>query len=209
MTITIFGATGMVGQQLVKLALFAGHTVRAYGRNVNELIDDAERNDNLQLIKGGLFDKGDVEKAIKGADAVLSALGGSMDGSDQTRSLGIKYIVEAMEKHDVKKIVAIGGMGCLQADEDTLIAETENFPAQFKPVTEEHLKALHYLRSSGLEWTFVCPPTINDGDATGVYHTKIDYNPGGYTIHSGDLAQYMLSEMQRGEHIHYKVGIAN
>ena len=34
MTITIFGATGMVGKQLVQQALFKGYTVKAFGRNV-------------------------------------------------------------------------------------------------------------------------------------------------------------------------------
>jgi len=30
----VFGATGMVGKQLVQQALFKGHHVRAFGRNV-------------------------------------------------------------------------------------------------------------------------------------------------------------------------------
>ena len=34
MIITIFGATGTVGKELVKQALFNGHQVRAFGRNV-------------------------------------------------------------------------------------------------------------------------------------------------------------------------------
>jgi uncharacterized protein len=209
MTITIFGATGMVGKQLVQFCLLEGHTVRAYGRNVHELIDDAERNSNLDLIKGGLFDKSDVEKAIKGSDIVLSALGGAMDGTDQTRSLGIKYIVEAMEKHSVRRIIAIGGVGCLQADDNTLIYETESFPEIYKAVTEEHLKALSFLQKSALQWTFVCPPMIEPGEPTGIYKTKIDYPAAGGTIFSGDLAHFMLSESKRSDFIKAKVGIAN
>ena len=48
MTITIFGATGMVGKQLVQQALFKGHTVKAFGRNVFAELPMEE--DNLQLI---------------------------------------------------------------------------------------------------------------------------------------------------------------
>jgi uncharacterized protein len=209
MTITIFGATGMVGKQLVQFCLLEGHTVNAYGRNVHELIDDAERNTQLHLIKGGLFDKSDVEKAVKGADIVLIALGGAIDGTDQTRSLGIKYIVEAMEKHTVKRIVAIGGMGCLQADDDTLICETDSFPEQYKAVTEEHLKALSFLKHSTLHWTFVCPPMIQPGEPTGIYKTNIDYPAAGGTIFSGDLAHFMLSEAMQSHFTKAKVGIAN
>jgi hypothetical protein len=209
MIITIFGATGTVGKHLVRQGLLAGHTVKAYGRNIHELIDDAERNSNLQIIKGGMFDKNDVVAAVKDSNVVLSALGGSIDGSDATRSLGIKYVVEAMEKHKVERIVAIGGLGCLQADEDTLIAESEDFPKQFLAVTEEHLKALQQLRMSSLAWTFVCPAAILDADVDGKYHTKVDYAPSMENINAGNLAQFMLTESERNNYVHYKVGIAN
>jgi putative NADH-flavin reductase len=209
MTITIFGATGMVGKQVMKQALFAGHTVRAYGRNVFELITEEERNDNLQLIKGGLFDKSDVEAAVKGSDIILSALGGAMDGADNTRSLGMKYIVEAMEKKGVKRIVAIGGIGCLQADADNLVGETESFPEEYKSVTAEHLKALSYLKNSNLDWTFVCPPMINDAKVTGIYETKIDYPTNSFSINAGDLAQFMLLAATLQEFSKTKVGIGN
>jgi uncharacterized protein len=210
MKLTIFGATTLVGLHLVKQALIAGHTVTAYGRNVHELIDMQEQNENLHLVKGGLFDKSDIEAAIKGADVVLSALGGATDGSDNTRSLGMKYIVEVMEKKEVNRIVALGGYGCLQADEDTLLAETESFPEQLKAVTEEHLKALHNLRTSDLEWSFLCPPTIVEGDVTGLYHTKADYAfENTVSLNAGDVAQCMLSEAVQNNYIHVKFGMGN
>lgn len=208
MTVTIFGATGMVGKQLVHFCLHNGYRVNAYGRNVHELIEDAERNEHLSLIKGGLFDKSDVEKAVKSADFVLSALGGAIDGSDHTRSLGMKYIVEAMEKKNVKRIVAIGGIGCLQADDNTLLYETDSFPEQYKMVTEEHLKAYDYLKNSGLDWTFVCPPLITEAEPTGHYDTSINYPAKGNTIRSGDLAQFMIQEANQLKFPKLKVGIA-
>ena len=39
MVITIFGATGMVGTKLVAQALAKGFVVKAFGRNVENLID--------------------------------------------------------------------------------------------------------------------------------------------------------------------------
>ncbi len=76
MIITIFGATGLVGKQLVQQALFRGHTIKAFGRNVFTALDMDEKN--LQLIKGALFDEKDVLSAIKGSDAVLSSFGGDL-----------------------------------------------------------------------------------------------------------------------------------
>ncbi|GAB2812340.1 NAD(P)-dependent oxidoreductase [Ferruginibacter profundus] len=209
MTIIVFGATGMVGKQLVQQALFKGYTVKAFGRNVfSEFETDTE---NLELIKGALFDEGEVQDAIKGCDAVLSALGGGFDGNDKTRTLGIKNIIAQMKKNGVQRIVAIGGMGVLNADEHTLIQDTENFPKEMIPVGKEHQQAYQYLKESGVDFTFVCPPTIKDHEATGAFTTSADYlpEPNNYTINSGDLALFMLSELEKNEYVKKRVGISN
>ncbi len=148
MNLIIFGATGMVGKELVKQALHKGHKVKAFGRNV--FTEDLPKDDNLELVQGALFDEGQVYKAIKGVDAVLSVLGGSTAETDVTRSLGMKNIVAQMEKAGIKRIVALGGMGSLNADEDTLILDTPEFPAAFFHVSKEHYKALGFLKASDL-----------------------------------------------------------
>jgi uncharacterized protein len=210
MIITIFGATGMVGRYLVKMALWQNHTVRAYGRNVHELLDDQERHPNLQLIKAGVFDKSDMDKAIKGADVVLSVLGGAFDGTDNTRSLGMKNIVEAMKKNGVKRVLGVGGLGVLNAADGKYIFEQEGFPQQYLPVTQEHFKAYEHLRDSGLDWTFVCPPDIHNEPTTGEYLLAADYPAGGQgKINAGDIADFMLKEMTAGNYVQKRVGMSN
>ncbi|MBP6432058.1 MAG: SDR family oxidoreductase [Ferruginibacter sp.] len=209
MILTIFGATGMVGKQLVEQALFRGHTVKAFGRNVFSELPMEE--DNLQLIKGALFDEKDVLGAIKGSDAVLSSLGGDFGGEDKTRSLGMKNIVAQMEKTGVNRIVAIGGLGVLQADENTLVIDEEDYPKEYIPVGLEHKKAWEYLLNSHLDWTFVCPTNIIEGKPTGKITTATNYlpNPNKYQISAGNLALFMLSELERNEFIKQRVGISN
>jgi len=209
MKLIIFGATGMVGKQLVKQALFNAHSVKAYGRNV--FTEDLPNDEQLELVQGALFDEGQVLKAIKGCDAVLSALGGGFDGSDKTRSLGMKNIVEQMKKAGVKRIVGIGGMGLLNADETTLLIDQENYPPEYIPVGREHEKAYAYLSKSGLDWTFVCPPDIINKEATGAFNTNADYppTPNNYKINAGDLALFMLAELQKNNYLQKRVGISN
>ena len=209
MTIIVFGATGMVGKQLVQQALFKGHTVKAFGRNVfSEFETDTK---NLELIKGALFDAGEVADAIKGCDAVLSALGGGFDGNDKTRTLGIKNIIAQMKKGQVQRIIAVGGLGVLNADEHSLIVDTEHYPKEMIPVGKEHQQVYEYLNESGLSWTFVCPPQILDHEATGAFSTNADYLPeiNNNTINSGDLALFMLNELEKNEYVKQRVGISN
>ena len=208
MHIIIFGATGQAGLQLVKQALWKGHTVKAFGRNVYDIID--MENERLTLIKGALFDEAEVREAIKGTDAVLSALGGAFDGTDKTRSLGMKNIAAQMEATGVRRIIGIGGMGVLNADEKHLLLETEGYPAEYLPVGGEHLAAYEILKQSNLDWTFVCPPDIVNAEATGSFHTRADYPPEPVkSITTGDLALFMLGELEKNEFARKRVGISN
>ena len=209
MNLIVLGATGMVGKQLVQQALFKGHHVKAFGRNV--YTTDYLQPDKLQLVQGALFDESEVYNAIKGCDAVLSAIGGAMDGTDKARTLGIKNIIKQMQKAAVKRIVAIGGLGVLNANENSLLVDEEDYPPEYKPVGLEHKKAYELLNESGLDWTFVCPPNIINEGPTGHYVTKANYppEPNNYKINAGDLSMFMLNEMEKNEFVKHRVGISN
>jgi putative NADH-flavin reductase len=209
MIVTIFGATGTVGKQLVKQALQKDYTVRAFGRNV--FTAGFPENKNLHLITGALFDKDQVLHAIEGADAVLSALGGATDGTDKTRSLGMKNITEQMQKAGVQRIVAIGGMGSLDAPDGEIFMNRPGYPAKFLAVGREHWQAYQHLVTSGLQWTFVCPPDIIDAESTGLFRTETNTvpEPNSFKINAGDLAMFMLKEMNEKKYIQKRVGISN
>ena len=210
MIITVFGATGQVGKRIVTLALAKGFTVKAFGRNIETLIDKDLHDDNFTAIKGYVFDAEEVFNAVKGSDAVISALGGSFDGSDKTRSLGIKNILHAMKLTGVNRIVALGGLGVLNATETTQIIETPQYPQMYYPVGKEHQQAFNYLQASNLDWTFVCAPDIIDQDETGKYVTSADYppTPNYYKINAGDIAHFMVDEITANQFIKHRVGIS-
>ncbi len=209
MKLIIFGATGMVGKQLVQQALFNGDHVRAFGRNV--YTTDYLQTENLQLVQGALFDETEVFNAINGCDAVLSAIGGASDGTDKARTLGMKNIIKQMQKAGVKRIVGIGGLGVLNASEISLLVDQDDYPATFKAVGLEHKKAFELLRESDLNWTFVCPPDIINEGPTGHFVTNADYPPeqNNYKIYAGDLALFMLNELVKNEFVKHRVGISN
>ena len=211
MIITIFGATGQVGIRVVRMALAKGFHVRAFGRNIEGMIDEDLRNENFEAVKGYVFDEKEVRNAVKGADAVISALGGSFDGTDKTRSLGIKNIVKQMEAAGTKRIIAIGGMGVLKDDEYEYMLKNPDYPEQFIAVGNEHLQAYQFLNNSNLSWTFLCPPNIIDADATGEFITAADYppQPNQYKINAGDLALFMLNEIADNNYVCQRVGISN
>lgn len=209
MILTIFGATGQTGKQLVKQALHNGHSVKAFGRNVYtaSLPDDKK----LELITGKLFDEDEVQQAIIGSDAILSVIGGAFDGSDKSRSLGMKNIVAQMKKAGVDRIIALGGKGILDDGNGDLIMEAPSYPRQYIPVGSEHFKAYEILKSSGLRWTFVGAPDLIDAEPTGSFHTSAEVapTPDNNKISTGDLALFMLKELSKNEFVGKRVGISN
>lgn len=206
MKLVIFGASGRVGKYLVKQALLMGHHVRAFGRNVHLLPDETPL---LHKIKGAVFDKDEVFHAIEGTDAVLSVLGGSFDGLDKTRSLGMKNIATQMEKAGVKRIIALGGAGVLDHPDGGLVIDRSDYPVEYIPVGKEHQAAWEILENSKLDWTFIASPDIIDADVTGKYLTNVnELPPGGIgQINAGDIALCMLQELDRKDHVKQRVGI--
>jgi putative NADH-flavin reductase len=88
--------------------------------------------------------------------------------------------------------------------------EEPEFPEQFLPVAREHTQAFLNLQQSPLEWTFVCAPTINDEDATGNYITNDTYppTPNKNFITAGDIADFMMSEVEQPKHVKQRVGMS-
>jgi putative NADH-flavin reductase len=210
MTVTIFGATGMVGKQLIIHSLAKGWNVRAFGREIDSLIDKDLQTEKFTAVKGYVFDAGDVQKALKGSDAVLSAIGGAVDGSDQTRSLGIKNIVAQMEKYGPRRIVAVGSVGVLDSEDGNGPGfEQEGYPQEYVPVGREHFAAYMHLKKSKLDWTFMCPPDILDKEADGKLETIPEGSANSWEINAGNLALSMVQAVDSEKFSHQRVGISN
>jgi len=70
--VLVFGATGGTGRALVEQALEQGHVVTAFARDPAKV---RGAHQNLTVARGNMLDLNSVEAAVKGQDAVLSALG--------------------------------------------------------------------------------------------------------------------------------------
>jgi uncharacterized protein len=178
--IVVFGATGRTGKYMVQYALEAGHAVTAFVRDASKLNME---HPNLRLVIGDVAETGKVEKAIEGKDIVISALGtNQIDGpAVNMMSEAMKVFVAAMNKYHVKRVLAVGGLGVLQLNETMQILDKPDYPALYKNVGEGHNKVYQVLRSTGLDWTFVCCPDIIDGARTGMYNVKKEYPAPGCT----------------------------
>lgn len=204
--IAVFGASGRTGQRVVRAALAQGHTVRALMRDPSRLTSDS----GVTQIEGDVLVAADVEQTLEGADGAISVLGGGTTADPgRTRSLGMHNIIQAMRAEGARRIVAVGGGGVLDSTTGPgRRSEQPGFPAVFQLVTAEHYAAYEFLRDSGLDWTYVCPPDIPDADATGNYRVAADVMPDKpKALPTGDLAEFLVREYAAREFVGHRVGI--
>ncbi|MBF0754272.1 SDR family oxidoreductase [Jeotgalicoccus nanhaiensis] len=205
MRILILGITGRVGSEIAKLALEDKHQVTALVRTPEKI---TSKDENLSVIKGDVTIKEDVERAMKDADAVISAL--NTDGGE-TLTESMPLIIEAMKAEGIKRIVTIGTAGILNSrvEDDALRYQSSESKRKLTRAAEEHHKTYELLEASELDWTVVCPTYLPDGEATGEYREERNYLPeDGKKITVGDTAEFAYKQLESDEYVQSRVGIA-
>jgi len=158
MNLVVLGATGGTGRLVVEQALAVGHTVTALVRSPERL---TLRNPNLHVIAGQPTDPSAVSRALDGADALISTLGGSGSLiSDSTQA-----IIDAAPKAGVSRVVVLS----------SFLVERERFDPVTRLLTGLAMGSMikdksageKALRDSDLDWTIVYASGLTDGPASG------------------------------------------
>lgn len=149
MKIAVIGACGRTGKLVCKQAAKRGHIVVGLSRNKCGNLD-------IHFVIGDALNKKDVDKAIKGADAVISAVGHIKLNEKQTQTKIIKNVIESMDKHSVKRVVSLTGSGVrVQGDRVSLLDRALNIPLKMvdKSRVTDGINHYHALKRSDLDWT--------------------------------------------------------
>jgi len=83
MKLVVLGATGGTGLEIVRQAIHQGHSVTAFVRSPERLQQFADR---INVCRGDLLNSKDLEHAIQGHDAVISAFGPRAPIEKRTRA---------------------------------------------------------------------------------------------------------------------------
>jgi putative NADH-flavin reductase len=209
MKLTIFGATGGTGLHLVPQALDAGHHVTAVVRDATRL---PFRHANLDVRVADVLDPAAIEPAVKGADAVLSALGPRGRKAPPVCAPAVHSMLTAMRASGPRRIVAVSAAPVPDHDPgDGLLLRLTLRPllrALLRDVYADHGRMEQELRDSGLDWTIIRPPQLLNRPFTGRYRTARNQNVrGGHRISRGDLAHAMLRLLDDNTSIRTTLGI--
>ncbi|KUL46519.1 epimerase [Streptomyces sp. NRRL F-4489] len=194
MKLTVLGASGGIGREIVSQALADGHDVTAALRNPGKLV---QRHPRLTVLRTDPLDPASVEPAVRGADAVLSGIG-QAGRHDPLRpaSTSARAVTEAMAATGVRRllVVSAGPLNRTGAGQPFLGHRV------FAPLLWAVLKEVYtdlermeaILRATDLDWTSVRPPRLLDKPGTGHYRHAIEAGPAGNSIPRADVARAML-----------------
>ncbi|MEM9539442.1 MAG: SDR family oxidoreductase [Cyanobacteria bacterium P01_E01_bin.42] len=194
MKLVIFGATGSTGRQIVEQALEDGHAVTAFVRDPAKL--DCDRP-NLTTIQGDVLDFNAVERAIRGQDAAICALGGGKNLTSTIRSQGTQNIIEAMEKNGVRRFICQSTLGTGDSWENLdFYWKYVMFGFLLRKVFADHQKQEQIVKQSDLDWTIVRPGAFVEGERTGRYrHGFPRTEKTKLAISRADIADFILKQL--------------
>ena len=135
MKILVIGASGLLAKPVIKHFDQNGFELRLFSRSVNESMFPGK---NYEFFQGNIFNRNDLEKALKGCDAVHISIGRLKEGE------AVKTVLSVVNRDAVKLISYVSGA--------SVKAENTWFP-----MVKEKFEAEQALINSGIPYVIFRP----------------------------------------------------
>jgi len=186
-----------------------GYAVTALVRDPSRLhVDHPE----LTVIQGNVLDYASVEAAVRGQEAVVSALGHKrFFYPTRILSEGTRNILRAMETHRVQRLVCetslgIGDSAGRMGLYFTLFTIPVILPFYFWDKTRQE----RMIAESNVEWVIVRPGVLTNADKRGRFRHGRDVGSFLWTVRisRADVAEFMLDQLQSDTYLRAAPGVA-
>ena len=213
----VIGATGYVGQAVVKELASRGHEVTAFVRDITK----APQADNVTAVVADVH-SADFANQLQGFDAVVSAFKVSYPSANfrQDYLTGANAIVEAVKVAKVPYFLAVGGAGSLFVAPDVQLVDTPAFPQEIHELADTvRVFANDLLDRRDINWAFISPRALLGAtgsyseEPTGEYRLGDDNLlmntdiPAGISV--ADLAIAISDDVENQAHLHKRFTAAS
>ncbi|MGY1821969.1 NAD(P)-dependent oxidoreductase [Geodermatophilus sp. SYSU D00079] len=172
MRVLVVGATGGSGRAAVDALVARGHEVTAFARRAGADLGD---RGGVRPVDGDATVAADVERAVRGQDAVVVTLGisehplrvrllGAAGTALDVRSRGTAQVVAAMRRHGVRRLVVQSSYGVGETWARLPLSSRLVLALLLGPQIADHERQERLVRDSGLDWVVVRPVYLTDGD---------------------------------------------
>ena len=208
MSLGVVGATGGTGLEIVRQAIEHGHSVTAFVRSPERLKPFWDR---ITVKQGDLLNSDELERVIRGHEAIVSGFGPRAPVSKADANLLQRFAVAltgAMLHAGVTRVVVESVAFLFR---DSIVPPAYRLGRLFFPGTVVDASAMERVfGESELDWTIVRPPRLTDKPYTGKYRVREGHLPRfGFTISRADVADFMIKVVENRSSIGKIVGVCD
>jgi len=193
--ILVLGATGPTGRQIVSQAIDRGYDVTALVRSPRK----AAELKGATLVIGDARDEKALRQAIKGREAVISALGTPASPFYEVTllSTATQALVKAMNAERVSRLIAVTGIGAGDSKgHGGFLFDNMIFPLLLRNVYADKDRQEAIIKNSGLAWTIIRPSILNNKTERRAIRALTDLNAfNGGSISRADVASFLLDQV--------------
>jgi nucleoside-diphosphate-sugar epimerase len=216
MKVLVIGATGGSGRAAVTALLDRGHDVTVMVRTVEAqqtfgdgpigVIGDATRPD-------------DVDRAVRGQDAVIVTLGitenpvrvrlrGPARTALDVRSTGTRNIIDAMQRHGVRRLIVQTTYGVGDTDGRLPLRYKLMFSLLLGPQVADTVIQDRFVHESGLDWTLVQPVNLTDSTDAGDAFTSTSGELTGWQVARSKVGRVLASAVDDEANVRRTVSVS-
>jgi putative NADH-flavin reductase len=206
--LVVLGATGGTGLEIVRQAMKRGHSVTALVRSPDRLKPFGGR---ITVRRGNLLDSADLQKVIRGHDAVVSAFGPRLPLKKDDEHLLEQFacaLTSAMLQTNLRRVIVESVAFLFKG---AILPPVHLLGRLLFPRTVADATAMEQIfAESGLDWTMARPPELTDRPYTGKYRVREDHLPRfGFKISRADVADFMIKAVENRSWIRKVVGMSD
>ncbi len=208
MKLLVLGATGGIGLEIVRQAVARHHSVTAFVRSPGRL---AAFQGRIAFEQGDLLSTSELERAIQGKDAILSAFGPRVPVMKADANLLRDFasaLTSAMRRASVRRLVIVSTAFLFR---DSIMPPTYLFGRLFFPGVVVDATAMERtIAESGLDWTIARPPQLTNKPFSGRYHVREGHLPRfGFHVSRADVADCVIKTAEDRAYVGKVLGISD
>jgi hypothetical protein len=196
-TVALLGASGMVGNYLIREALARGHSVRALARTPAKLEEFSGR---ITIVQGDALDPVAIGELLHTSTVVISALGPVKADGDAARFVSTRAtdnVLQVMAQMGLSRYLVVSGAAVVMpGDKRNLLGWWIRTLVQvgLSDVLQDKQAEYERLSDSAADWTLVRCPLIDPQAFR--YDPMISLQtPPAFRVRAGELARFIIDQI--------------
>ena len=215
MKVLVIGSTGGSGRAAVQQLVAQGHSVTAFSRSGQAVA----KHERVATFRGDVMNDEDVERAVRGHDAVVVTLGisenpirvrlfGAAHTPDAVRSQGTRNVMAAMRKHGVRRLVVQTSYGVGETRDLLGFVDAMFFKLLLKPQIADTELQNAEVSASELDWVLAQPVHLTDTEEDELPFLSTTGETGAMKVSRRSVGRFLADAVQDARYLRKTVAIS-